>query len=109
MVQFLLMTLTQSHFLHVAHFYCKCFVPIHSICSHIADTNTQRSVSDPATVLPSVSVALLQTNLLWIGQFVHSPTSIALVHVLGAAWFEDGCSLGLGHFVEERKVCYIFT
>lgn len=81
----------------------------HSRCLHIADANTERSVSDPATFLPSLPVALLQTNLLWIGHLRHNPTPVALVLVLGAGWFENGCGLGLGHFVEEGEVCYVFA
>lgn len=87
----------------------KCSNLNQSSCLHVADANTERSVSDPATVLPSLPVALLQTNLLWIGHVRHSPTTIALVPMLGAGWFEDGCGLGLGHFVEEGEVRYVFT
>lgn len=75
----------------------------------VADANTERSVSDPATVLPSVPIALLQPNLLWIGHLRDSSTPVALVPMLGAGWFEDGGGLGLGHFVEKGEVRYVFA
>lgn len=81
----------------------------HVVWSHVADANTESGVSDPATFIPSLPVALLQTNLLWIGCLGHSPTPVALVPMLRAGWLEDGRCLRLGHFVEESKVRYIFA
>lgn len=87
----------------------KCALLIQSSCLHIADANTEGSVPDTPTVLPSLPVALLQTNLLWIRHLRQRPAPVALVPLLGAGWFEDGRGLGLGHFVKEGKVRYIFT
>ncbi len=81
----------------------------HLIHSYVANADTERSVSASTSVFTSLSVALLQTDLVWIGYFRHSPTPIALVPMLGASWFENGSGLGLGHFVKEGKVCYIFA
>lgn len=77
----------------------------HFIGSHVADANTKST----ATFLPSLPVALLQTNLVRIGHIGHSPAPVALVSVLGAGRFEDGRGLRLGHFVKEGEVCYVFA
>lgn len=87
----------------------KCILLIRSSCLHIADANTEGIVPDTSTVLPSLPVALLQANLLWIRHLGQSPTPVALVTMLGAGWFEDGCSLGLGHFIKEGEVRYVFS
>lgn len=83
----------------------KPFVPKNGFAisaSHVANTNTERSVSDPPVLLAFVPETLLQSDLLWVLGLGYGPASVALVT---AGRFEDGHSLGLGHFVEKGKVC----
>lgn len=81
----------------------------HFICSNITDAHAEKTIPPPAMVLASLRVALLQANLVWIPYLRHSPTAIALVHMLWARWFKNWHGLGLGYFVKESKVCYIFA
>lgn len=77
-------------------------------CLNITYANILGSIS-PLAAIPSFPVTPLWAYFFWFRCLWQRITDIALAPIFSAGWFKDGHGLGLGNFVKEGKIGYIFA